>query len=565
MAGFVVPYAPSTTYQPNGRLVDLIRLAGEQQAQFAQRQGDISAQLYGGIGNNIANIAGGIQKNIADAPQRQLQQIQVAQAQQGQQDKSALDAAFAPTPGSTLQPGDSGPVQPATPKTREDILNALPGHLRPTVAKQFTDADEAAAKVQETSLKATDAQNNYLGGLGAAIRDNGYSHVATTLAIQHAKETYANNPPMLQQIGMIEQKIAQNPDQLPVIVNTLIKGSKDQQAADAAAATASARGVTAQTGIDRLNLEKPKIAAETQKAVAEVEGTLPMSPAQQAQNAVALQGLGVRKAELGIAQQRNSREQSTFNQTQGDGASSTAQLIADYKLPTPAARSLASAGGQALMQKVLELNPDFDATQYPNRQKTRQAFTTGTQGQQLNAMNTAIGHLDQMRGAIMALNNGDVQIANSAKNWLNTQLGGNAATNFDTLKVAVSDEIASVLKKSGATDASIKDVQSTINAKNSPEQLAGYIQTQIPIMGSKLSSLNYQYHQAMGENDPFQALSPDAKTVLTKYGFDPSHPTVAATPGAGASAAAPMTRTIRNTKTGETKLQTSTDGGLTWK
>lgn len=44
---------------------------------------------------------------------------------------------------------------------------------------------------------------------------------------------------------------------------------------------------------------------------------------------------------------------------------------------------------------------------------------------------------------------------------------------------------------------------------------------------------------------------------------------IATPPGAPkqseAAAAAPMTRTIRNTKTGETKTQTSTDGGVTWK
>jgi hypothetical protein len=190
------------------------------------------------------------------------------------------------------------------------------------------------------------------------------------------------------------------------------------------------------------------------------------------------------------------------------------------------------------MNQVQAINPEFDATQFPNRNKTRQAFTTGTQGQQINAMNTALGHLDQLGSAIKGLDNGNVQVVNSATNFLRTQLGGADVTNFDTLKVALSGELASVLKRSGATDAEIRDVQSTISAKNSPAQLAGYVQTQIPILGSKLNALNYQYHQAMGEKDPFSALSPEAKTVLQKNGFDPANPQIGGG-GAGISVTAP--------------------------
>ncbi len=97
-------------------------------------------------------------------------------------------------------------------------------------------------------------------------------------------------------------------------------------------------------------------------------------------------------------------------------------------------------------------------------------------------------------------------------------------SNFDTLKDALSAEVASVLSKGQATVSGIADAQSHIKNSQSPAQLAGYINTLIPVMGSKLSALDYQYHQAMGEKDPFSALSPEGKKVLEKYGFDPAHP-----------------------------------------
>jgi hypothetical protein len=209
----------------------------------------------------------------------------------------------------------------------------------------------------------------------------------------------------------------------------------------------------------------------------------------------------------------------------------------------------------------MAINPDYDGTQFPSRNKARQAFTTGSQGQQANSMNTAIGHLDQMSDAMKGLDNSDVQVVNQAKQWLGTQFGGAAATNFNTLKVAVSGELASVLKKSGATDAEIRNVESTISSKNSPTQLSGYIDTQIPILGSKLSALNYQFHQAMGARpgggaDPFQVLSPEAKAVLVKRGFDPDNPHIKS----GGAAAKPIVQ--HSPSTGQYRY--SNDGGKTW-
>lgn len=215
-------------------------------------------------------------------------------------------------------------------------------------------------------------------------------------------------------------------------------------------------------------------------------------------------------------------------------------------LPSLGRGKAAAAERLELLNVAAARHPNADIAgnkiDWANRKKTLQAFTTGTQGQQINAMNTAIGHLDQLGGAIADLGNGDIRAVNSAKNWLKTEFGGSAdVTNFDTLKVAVSGELASVLKRSGATDREIEEVQKTLLSKNSPEQLAGYIRTQIPILGSKLAALNYQYHQAMGAQDPFSALSPDSKAILQKYGFNPDHPVLggSATSQSGASTSLP--------------------------
>lgn len=260
-----------------------------------------------------------------------------------------------------------------------------------------------------------------------------------------------------------------------------------------------------------------------------------LTPSQSATDAREKSRIANEGARITIDRSKEARAKETFDLTYGTAPSepggattpvnNTARMIAEYRLPAISPRAAASGPGKALMDEVGRINPDYDGTQYANRSKTRQAWTSGTQGQQINAMNTAIGHMDQLSSILADLNNSDTQVKNRAFNWLKTQFGDASVTNFDTLKDALAGEIDSILAKGQSTVSGRADAKSHITSAQSPEQLAGYVKTQIPILGSKLASLDYQYHQAMGEKDPFQALSPEAKAVLSKHGFDPKHPT----------------------------------------
>lgn len=221
---------------------------------------------------------------------------------------------------------------------------------------------------------------------------------------------------------------------------------------------------------------------------------------------------------------------------EGETANPVAKAIAEYRLPPISPRSMATPAGAELMKQVMAANPEYDGTQFPNRSATRKAFTTGTQGQQINAMNTVIGHMDQMTSAIDALNHGNFTPGNAAYDWVRTTFGSSAVTNFDNIKGAVAGELGKVLK-GVVTEGEIARVEKNIRDSGSPDQLRGAIDTNIPIIGSKLAALDYQYHQAMGAKDPFSALSPDSEAVLTKHGFDPAHPTLGkgATGGARAN------------------------------
>jgi hypothetical protein len=198
----------------------------------------------------------------------------------------------------------------------------------------------------------------------------------------------------------------------------------------------------------------------------------------------------------------------------------TVKKIAAYEEDPTKVASMRGGMREQLMQWVNQANPGYKADEFSVRAPTRKAYTTGTQGQQINAINTALGHIDQLDTLVTALGNKSFVPGNELANWASKTFGGNKVTNFDTLKDALSAEVASVLSKGQATVSEIAEQREKIHAASSPAQLVGYIKTQIPIMGSKLASLDYQYHQAMGPDDDFSALSPLSKSILEKHGFD---------------------------------------------
>lgn len=168
-----------------------------------------------------------------------------------------------------------------------------------------------------------------------------------------------------------------------------------------------------------------------------------------------------------------------------------------------------------LMAAVNQYDPTYSAT----RGKTRAAFTTGTQGRNIQALNTAAVHVDQLSQASDAMNNGPLPVGNQLYNAIATAFGREATTNFEALKTAVAGEMATALKGS-ATDQEIHQITNTLKAANSPAQLAGIARTNLHVLGAKLNTYDEQYHQQMPD-DPWSPVLPSAQAVFTKNGIKP--------------------------------------------
>ena len=192
------------------------------------------------------------------------------------------------------------------------------------------------------------------------------------------------------------------------------------------------------------------------------------------------------------------------------------QAIASGAVQGYTGRAAASGPGAQMMAAVQQ----YDHSWTEQRAKTRSSFTTGKQGDNIGALNTATVHLDQLAEAAKEMKNGTFRPGNDAYNRLAAAFGASAVTNFDTLKSAVAGEMATALK-GNATDQEIHEISKNIQNSNSPDQLAGFAQTSLHTLGAKLNTYDERYHAISSADDPWTPVLPSARAVYQKYGINP--------------------------------------------
>jgi hypothetical protein len=191
--------------------------------------------------------------------------------------------------------------------------------------------------------------------------------------------------------------------------------------------------------------------------------------------------------------------------------------------------------GLGFMDQVNQYDPGFSV----QRAQTRKDFSSaGASGKNIQALNTAAVHLDQLGEAAKALGNGTLVPGNAAFNALTSAFGGSAPTNFDGLKAAVASEMASALK-GNATDSEIETIGKTISNASSPKQLAGIVDTNLHTLSAKLNTKDEQYQQGTDSTNPgYTPLGPAAKGVFDKHGIQPIQRLAKQQPAQGAPRAA---------------------------
>jgi len=166
---------------------------------------------------------------------------------------------------------------------------------------------------------------------------------------------------------------------------------------------------------------------------------------------------------------------------------------------------------------VAQYDPGFDESNYLTRSKVRSDFTSGKSAQQINALNTVVGHLSTLRDQAGGLGNTRAQWVNTVKNWVKTQAGSSAVTNFDTAKEAVASELVRVWRQAGGAEADIQAWKARMDSSNSPEQANGAFRIIGDLLESKLSSMEEQYRQGLGTKaSDLRIITPEARASLDK-------------------------------------------------
>jgi hypothetical protein len=221
-----------------------------------------------------------------------------------------------------------------------------------------------------------------------------------------------------------------------------------------------------------------------------------------------------------------------------------------------------NAGGRNL-QKLAPIaqlvDPSFSMMEFPKRVAALKNYTSGKQFQELQALNTVAGHLDDLSKAADKLDNTSFPLINQAKNFFAQNTGHPEVDVFNTTKQAVTNELSKAYRGGHVTEGDVHEWQSNISAAKSPEQLRAVVGKMNDLLMSKRQALEDGYRSSMGQAplpSEFSAVSDHAREVFNRVA-DWSHGTktapTAAPIGAG-SPAAPAAATVPvavNPKTGQ--------------
>lgn len=206
------------------------------------------------------------------------------------------------------------------------------------------------------------------------------------------------------------------------------------------------------------------------------------------------------------------------------GLASQIKAYAEGRLPFPSGFALKSPYFQAILQMVGQYDPSFDAVNYNARNRMRSSLAStqsGSMGGNLTKINTAIGHLDSFDKAAQAMDNGDYPGMNKFLNWIGPQVGDTSLAGrmrtFEQAKEAVSNELMSVFRGTGAASSDTAKWAETFNAADSPKALRSAVTSAVSLLKSRIEAITQTYQNGMGTTEePLQMVYPKAAKTLAR-------------------------------------------------
>jgi hypothetical protein len=194
----------------------------------------------------------------------------------------------------------------------------------------------------------------------------------------------------------------------------------------------------------------------------------------------------------------------------------TRDAILEGRQTPPSGFALSTPYWQTVMGGVYESDPQFNE----QRAELRKDFTVGKHSGEINATNTALGHVGVLGNAIDALNNNDVKGLNTIANFLGVQTGKDNVTTFNTIVHRVGPELSKAYIGAGGSAGERGSDEKDFDPSLGPQQLKSNVGITAKLLRSKIGALENQWNQNKSDTMPsFQDrfLTLEAKQQLNKW------------------------------------------------
>ena len=198
------------------------------------------------------------------------------------------------------------------------------------------------------------------------------------------------------------------------------------------------------------------------------------------------------------------------------GKSGVVKAIIEGRQSPPGGFAQKTPYWQDVMQKVYAVDPEFSE----QRAQLRKSYTVGPQSKEINAINTAMGHVGVLGDAIDALNNGDIKALNRIGNVIGVQVGNDKVTAFNTIVHRVGPELSKAYIGAGGSAGERGADEKDFDPNLGPQQLKSNVSITAKLLRSKIGALENQWDQnkAPGmKSFADQFVTPEAKKQLDKW------------------------------------------------